>query len=154
MAKKSPFLVWTPQFWSQDPKKPFHRAPLIGELITLKDTPPILSRFDPRWIPPAKKNTSWPLSPLYSIRIQKKFLAQTKRLRLISNHSMVASGVYYNPFQGSQGPQEGSEAKILTFWPKKVFTEMLISPEPDVPQGWLRCQNDRWPKGYAQDPSD
>ena len=34
---------------------------------------------------------------------------------------MVVSGAYYNPFQGSQGPQEGSEAKILTFWPKKSF---------------------------------
>ena len=31
---------------------------------------------------------------------------------------MVVRGVYYNPFQGSQGPQEGSKAKILTFWPK------------------------------------
>ena len=40
------------------------------------------------------------------------------RLKLISNHSMVVRGVYYNPFQGSQGPQEGSKAKILTFWPK------------------------------------
>ena len=34
---------------------------------------------------------------------------------------MVVSGAYYNPFQGSQGPQEGSEAGILTFWPKKSF---------------------------------
>ena len=52
MAKKSPFLVWTPQFWSQDPKKPFPRAPLIGELITLKDTPPISNRLDVRaWTP-------------------------------------------------------------------------------------------------------
>ena len=41
--------------------------------------------------------------------------------KLNSNHSMVVSGAYYNPFQGSQGPQEGSEAKILTFWPKKSF---------------------------------
>ena len=36
---------------------------------------------------------------------------------------MVVSGAYYNPFQGSQGPQEGSEAKILIFWPKKSFYE-------------------------------
>ena len=39
----------------------------------------------------------------------------TKCLKFISNHSMVVSGTYYNPFQGSQGPQEGSKAKILTF---------------------------------------
>ena len=52
---------------------------------------------------------------------KKKFLAKTKAPKLISNHSMVVSGVYFNPFQGSQGPQEGSEAKILTFWPKKSF---------------------------------
>ena len=122
MAKKSPFLVWTPQFWSQDPKKPFPRVPLIGELITLKDTPPILNRFGSRAPTPRKKNTSWPISPLYSIYIyNKKFLTKTKCLKLISNHSMVVSGVYFNPFQGSQGPQEGSEAKILTFWPKKSF---------------------------------
>ena len=78
MAKKSPFLVWTPQFWSQDPKKPFPHAPLIGELITLKDTPPISSRLASRGQTPAKKNTSWPISPLYSIYIQKKVRDQNK----------------------------------------------------------------------------
>ena len=50
-----------------------------------------------------------------SKNFKKKLLAKTKRLKLISNHSMVVRGVYYNPFQGSQGPQEGSKAKILTF---------------------------------------
>ena len=45
MAKKSPFLVWTPQIWSQDPIKPFPYVAFIGELITRKDTPPILNRF-------------------------------------------------------------------------------------------------------------
>ena len=145
MAKISLDLVWTHQFWSQDPIKPFPRAQFIGELITLKDTPPILNRFASRPPTPVKKNTSWPISPLYSIPIRnKKFLTETKCLKLISNHSMVVSGSYYNPFQGSQGPQEGSEAKILTFfYQKKVFTKMLISPEPDVLQAWLRCQNDR-----------
>ena len=44
----------------------------IGELITLKDTPPILNRFASRGQTPAKKNTSWPISPLYSIHIPKK----------------------------------------------------------------------------------
>ena len=31
---------------------------------------------------------------------------------------------------------------------------MLISREPYVPQGWLRCQNDRQTKDYAHDQSD
>merc|ERR1712074_390278 len=31
---------------------------------------------------------------------KKKFLAKTKRLKLISNHSMDVSGTYYNPYQG------------------------------------------------------
>ena len=93
----------------------------MGELITLKDTPPISNRLGAREGTPRKKNASWPISPLYSIYIQKKFLTKTKRLKIISNHSRVVSGAYYNPFQGSQGPQEGSEAEILTFWPKKSF---------------------------------
>ena len=78
MAKKSPFLVWTPQFWSKDPKKPLHYGAFIGELITLKDTPPILNRFGSRAPTPRKKNTSWPISPLYSIYIQKKVRDQNK----------------------------------------------------------------------------
>ena len=117
-GQKITILFYTGQFGSSDPVLLSRSLAFIGELITLKDTPPISSRLGCRWIPPAKKNTSWPISPLYSIHIQKKFLAKTKRLKLISNHSMVVSGLYYNPFQGSQGPQEGSEAKILTFWPK------------------------------------
>merc|ERR1712020_631567 len=48
----------------------------------------------------------------------KWFKLISKWLKLISNHSMVVRGVYYNPFQGSQGPQEGSKAKILTYCPK------------------------------------
>ena len=94
---------------------------MIGELITLKDPPSKVNRLGPTWIPPVKKNASWPIYKFKSIYIQKKFLTKTKRLKLISNHSMVVSGVYFNPFQGSQGPQEGSEAKILTFGPKKSF---------------------------------
>ena len=44
---------------------------------------------------------------------------------------MVVSGAYYNPFQGSQGPQEGLRSKNFDlFDQKKVSTEMLISPEP------------------------
>ena len=92
MAKKSPFLVWTPQFWSKDPKKPLHYGALIGELITLKDTPPILNRFGSRAPTPRKKNTSWPISPLYSIHIyNKKVLTKTKCLKHISNGGLPGS---------------------------------------------------------------
>ena len=57
-------------------------------------------------------------------------------------------------FRGSWPIQGPFQPKFWLFDQKKVFTEMLISPEPDVPQGWLRCQNDRWTKGYAHDHSD
>ena len=119
MAKKSPFLVWTPQFWSQDPKKPFPCVPLIGELITLKDTPPISNRFGARVPPALKKNASWPISPLYSIHIQKKSSWPKQN---VSNSSQIIQwssvGHITIHFRGSstiQGPLEGSEA---IFWPK------------------------------------
>ena len=57
-------------------------------------------------------------------------------------------------FRGLRGLRRAPKPKFWLFDQKKVFTEMLISPEPDVPQGWLRCQNDRWTKGYAHDHSD
>merc|ERR1711879_1115055 len=52
------------------------------------------------------------------LKLISKIQNGSKWLKLISNHSMVVRGVYYNPFQGSQGPQEGSKAKILLFDPK------------------------------------
>ena len=57
-------------------------------------------------------------------------------------------------FRGLNGLRRAPKPKFWLFDQKKVFTEMLISPEPDVPQGWLRCQNDRWTKGYVHDLSD
>ena len=54
---------------------------------------------------------------------------------------------------GRRCPHSGKGEDFLTDQ-LNFFTEMLITPEPDVPQGWLRCQNDRWTKGYAHDPSD
>merc|ERR1711873_245037 len=54
-------------------------AAFIGELITLKDTPSIFGRFGARVPPALKKNRSWPISPLYSIHIQKKVLGQNKK---------------------------------------------------------------------------
>ena len=65
---------------------------------------------------------SWPISPLYSIHIyKKKFLTKIKCLKLISNHSMVFSGTYYNPFQGfftHSGASGGLRSHILAKkWP-------------------------------------
>ena len=118
-GQKSRFFWSRPKIVGQRGKNwPSRISPMIGELITLKDPPSKVNRLGPTWIPPVKKNASWPIYKFKSIYIQKKFLTKTKRLKLISNHSVVVSGAYYNPFQGSQGPQEGSEAKILTFWPK------------------------------------
>ena len=115
-GQKSRFFWSRPKIVGQRGKNwPLRISPMIGELITLKDPPSKVSRLGCRWIPPAKKITSWPIYKFKSIYIQKKFLTKTKCLKIISNHSMVVSGPYFNPFQGSQGPQEGSEAKILTF---------------------------------------
>ena len=123
MAKKSPFLVWTPQFWSQDPKKPFPCVPLIGELITLKDTPPISNRFGARVPPALKKNASWPISPLYSIYIQKKVLDQNKKaqthLKSFNGRQwdilQSISGVHH-PFRGLWKAPKSYFGLILTFF--------------------------------------
>ena len=115
-GQKSRFFWSRPKIVGQRGKNwPSRISPMIGELITLKDTPSKVNRLGRRWIPPTEKNASWPIYKFKSIYIQKKFLTKTKRLKLISNHSMVVSGAYHNPFQGSQGPQEGSEAEFLTF---------------------------------------
>ena len=119
MAKKSPFLVWTPQFWSQDPKKPFPRAPLIGELITLKDTPPISNRFGARVPPALKKNTSWPISPLYSIYIQKKVLDQNK---MSQTHLKSFNGCQWDILQsisGVSGASGGLRSQNFDFLTQK-----------------------------------
>merc|ERR1712240_581404 len=71
--------IRTRQFWSGDPLLRVRIAAFIGELITLKDTPSIFDRFDARVPPAVKKNRSWPISPLYSIHIQKKVLGQKKK---------------------------------------------------------------------------
>ena len=52
---------------------------MIGELITLKDTPSKMNRLGPTWIPPVKKNASWPIYKFKSIYIQKKVLDQNKK---------------------------------------------------------------------------
>ena len=38
-----------------------------------------MNRLGPTWIPPVKKNASWPISKFKSIYIQKKVLGQNKK---------------------------------------------------------------------------
>ena len=121
MAKKSPFLVWTPQFWSQDPKKPFPRAPLIGELITLKDTPSISNRLASRGQTPAKKNTSWPISPLYSIHIQKKALGQNKKAQTHLKSFNGRQWAILQSISGVSGSSGGLRSRNFDFLTKKKF---------------------------------
>ena len=130
MAKKSPFLVWTPQFWSKDPKKPLHYGAFIGELITLKDTPPILNRFASRAPTPRKKNTSWPISPLYSIYIQKKVLGQNK---MSQTHLKSFNGRQWNILQSISGflyPFRG-----LWKAPKPYFGQKMTVFDPPCQPG-------------------
>ena len=137
MAKKSPFLVWTPQFWSQDPKKPFPRAPLIGELITLKDTPPILNRFGSRAPTPLKKNTSWPISPLYSIYIQKKVLDQNK---MSQTHLKSFNSRQWDILQSISGVLHSFRG--LWRAPKPFFDQkMTVSDPPCQPGPIFWAQN-------------
>ena len=155
-GQKSRFFWSRPKIVGQRGKNwPLRISPMIGELITLKDPPSKVSRLGCRWIPPAKKITSWPIYKFKSIYIQKKVLDQNKKAQI---HLKSFNGRQWGILQsisGVSGASGGLRSQIFDFLTKKkVFTEMLISPEPDVPQGWLRCQNDRWTKGYAHDPSD
>ena len=52
----------------------------------------------------------------YTVYIyKKKFLTETKCLKIISNHSMVVSGPYINPFQGSKGASGGLRSQNFDF---------------------------------------
>merc|ERR1712030_172969 len=94
-------------------------APLIGELITLKDTPPISNRFDARVPPPVKKNASWPISPLYSIYIQKKVCDQNK---MSQTHLKSFNGRQWGLFQsisGVSGASGGLRSQNFDFLTQK-----------------------------------
>ena len=121
MAKKSPFLVWTPQFWSQDPKNPSRDGAFIGELITLKDTPSISNRLASRGQTPAKKNTSWPISPLYSIHIQKKVLGQNKKAQTHLKSFNGRQGGILQSISGVSGASGGLRSQNFDFLTKKKF---------------------------------
>ena len=130
MAKKSPFLVQTSQFWSVDPINPSRDVAFIGELITLKDTPSISNRFAARVPPALKKNTSWPISPLYSIYIQKKVLDQNK---MSQTHLKPFNGRQWNILQSILGvlhPFRG-----LWKAPKPYFDQKLTVFDPPCQPG-------------------
>ena len=119
MAKISLDLVWTHQFRSQDPIKPFPRAEFIGELITLKDTPSIFDRLASRAPTPRKIFTSWPITPLYSIYIQKKVLDQKK---MPQNHLKSFNGRQWAIFQsisGVSGASGGLRSQNFDFLTQK-----------------------------------
>ena len=121
-GQKNGFFWSRPKIVGQRGKNwPSRISPMIGELITVKDTPSKVNRLGRRWIPPTEKNASWPIYKFKSIYIQKKFLTKTKRLKLISNHSMVVSGVYYNLFQGFSGASGGLRSQNFDFLTKKKF---------------------------------
>ena len=119
MAKKSPFLVQTSQFWSGDPLLRVRIAAFIGELITLKDTPPISSRLGCRWIPALKKTQSWPISPLYSIHIQKKVLGQNKKAQTHLKSFNGRQGGILQSISGVSGASGGLKSQNFDFLTQK-----------------------------------
>ena len=121
MAKISLDLVWTHQFRSQDPIKPFPRVEFIGELITLKDTPSIFDRLASRAPTPLKKNTSWPISPLYSIHIQKKVLGQNKKAQTHLKSFNGRQGGILQSISGVSGASGGLRSQNFDFLTKKKF---------------------------------
>merc|ERR1712240_637445 len=113
--------IRTSQFWSGDPLLRVRIAAFIGELITLKDTPPISSRFACSAPTPLKKNTSWPISPLYSINIQKKVRDQNK---MSQTHLKSFNGRQWDILQcisGVSGSSGGLRSRNFDFLTKKKF---------------------------------
>ena len=110
-----PILVWQPP--SSGPNSGIHRR-----TYNSKRYPPYFEPFGRNGGEPPVNFYKLAYIPIIQYTYTKKmFLTKTSCLKLISYHSMDVSGTYHNPFQGSQGPQEGSEAEILTFWPKESF---------------------------------
>ena len=83
---------------------PSRISPMIGELITLKDPPSKVSRLGCRWIPPAKKITSWPIYKFKSIYIQKKVLDQNK---MSQTHLKSFNGRQWAILQSFSGVKRG-----------------------------------------------
>ena len=107
------------RFCSPDPINPSRDVAFIGELITLKDTPPISSRFDARVPPALKKNTSWPISPLYSINIQKKVFGQNKKAQTHLKSFNGRQGGILQSISGVSGASGGLKSQNFDFLTQK-----------------------------------
>ena len=104
-GQKSRFFWSRPKIVGQRGKNwPSRISPMIGELITLKDPPSKVSRLGCRWIPPAKKITSWPIYKFKSIYIQKKVLDQNK---MPQKHLKSFNGRQWVIFQSISGVKGG-----------------------------------------------
>ena len=104
-GQKSRFFWSRPKIVGQRGKNwPLRISPMIGELITLKDPPSKVSRLGCRWIPPAKKITSWPIYKFKSIYIQKKVLDQNKKAQ---THLKSFNGRQWVIFQSISGVKGG-----------------------------------------------
>ena len=76
-------------------------------------------------------------------------MTKTKCLKLISNHSMVVSGTYYNPFQGlftHSGAWGGLRSHILS-WPiykfKGIYIQKKVLDQNKKAQTHLKSFNGR-----------
>ena len=120
---------------------------------------PKKGHFDPK----TAENRAWgglrtPLEKIVAVFAKSSWQKVLDQNKMSPTHLKSFNGRQWDILQSISGVSRASgglRSQNFDFLTKKkVFTEMLISPEPDVPQGWLRCQNDRWTKGYVQDPSD
>ena len=114
-GQKSRFFWSRPKIVGQRGKNwPSRISPMIGELITLKDPPSKVNRLGPTWIPPVKKNASWPIYKLKSIYIQKKVLDRNK---MPQNHLKSFNGRQWAIFQSISGVKRGlRRAPKPKFW--------------------------------------
>ena len=117
--KVTQFRVYTGQFWSGDPLLRVRIAAFIGELITLKDTPSIFDRFGARVPPALKKNRSWPISPLYSIYIQKKVFGQNKKAQTHLKSFNGRQGGILQSISGVSGASGGLKSQNFDFLTQK-----------------------------------
>ena len=89
--------------------------------MTLKDTPPISNRFGARDWTPRKIFTSWPISPLYSIYIQKKVFGQNKKAQTHLKSFNGRQGDILQSISRVSGASGGLRSRNFDFLTKKKF---------------------------------
>ena len=80
-----------------------------------------MNRLGPRSPPPVKKNASWPISPLYSIYIQKKVLGQNKKAQTHLKSFNGRQGGILQSISGVSGASGGLRSQNFDFLTKKKF---------------------------------